>query len=83
MQPDELITGGAFQVSRNPQNVGIGAAMAGAAVLGDSWLALLTAAGFWLLFYAYVRFEEEHLGRVFGERYESYRRRTPRFLGRP
>lgn len=83
MQPDALITGGAFRFSRNPQNVGIAVAMAGAAFLGDSWLALLVTAGFWILFYAYVRFEEQHLGRVFGPRYEEYRRRTPRFLGLP
>lgn len=39
MKPDRLITGGAFRVSRNPQNVGIGVAMAGVALLGDSWIA--------------------------------------------
>ncbi len=83
LQPDELIVAGAFRFSRNPQNVGIGLAMAGAAVLGDSWMALLFVVGFWLLFYAYVRFEEEHLARAFGDRYERYRRSTPRFLGPP
>lgn len=83
MQPDELITVRAFRFSRNPQNVGIAVAMTGAALLGDSWLSLLATGGFWLLFYAYVRFEEEHLGRVFGPRYERYRTRTPRFLGLP
>ncbi len=83
MQPDTLITGGAFRISRNPQNVGIATAMSGAAILGDSWLALLASGGFWLIFYVYVRFEEEHLARAFGEPYDRYRRRTPRFLGLP
>jgi protein-S-isoprenylcysteine O-methyltransferase Ste14 len=83
MQPDRLITGGAFRYSRNPQNVGIGIVMTGAAILGNSWLALLAVAGFWLLFRAYVGFEEAHLARAFGEEYERYRRRTPRFLGFP
>lgn len=83
MQPDRLITGGAFRFSRNPQNVGIGLALVGAAVLGDSALALLTAAGFWVVFYAYVGFEEKHLARVFGAEYERYRQRTPRFFGLP
>jgi protein-S-isoprenylcysteine O-methyltransferase Ste14 len=83
MQPDRLITSGAFRFSRNPQNVGLGITLTGVAILGDSGLALLAAAGFWGIFYAYVGYEEEHLARVFGSAYERYRVRTPRFLGRP
>lgn len=83
MQPDRLITSGAFRFSRNPQNVGFGITLAGVAILGDSGLALLATAGFWGIFYAYVGFEEQHLARVFGAEYERYRRLTPRFLGLP
>jgi protein-S-isoprenylcysteine O-methyltransferase Ste14 len=83
MQPDRLITSGAFRFSRNPQNVGLGTMMLGIAIVGDSWLALLAVACFWLLFRAYVGFEEAHLARAFGDEYEGYLRRTPRFLGRP
>lgn len=83
VQPDRLIAGGAFRYSRNPQNVGIGLALAGAAIAGDSALALAATAGFWLIFRAYVGYEEEHLARTFGPAYESYRQRTARFLGRP
>lgn len=81
MQPDRLVSGGAFRYSRNPQNVGIGIALAGIALLGDSALALLVTAGFWAIFRVYVGYEEDHLARVFGAEYERYRRRTPRFLG--
>jgi protein-S-isoprenylcysteine O-methyltransferase Ste14 len=83
MQPDRLIEGGAFRYSRNPQNVGLGLALSGIALLGDSGLALLLAAGFWAIFRAYVGYEEAHLARTFGAEYERYRRRTPRFLGGP
>lgn len=83
MQPDRLVTGGAFRVSRNPQNVGVALALLGAALLGDSWLALLATAAFWASFYFYVGIEEAHLTRTFGEEFERYRRRTPRFLGPP
>jgi protein-S-isoprenylcysteine O-methyltransferase Ste14 len=83
MQPDRLITSGAFRFSRNPQNSGLGIILIGVAILGDSGLALVAAVGFWGVFYAYVGYEEDHLARVFGSEYESYRRRTPRFLGRP
>jgi protein-S-isoprenylcysteine O-methyltransferase Ste14 len=83
MQPDRLITSGAFRFSRNPQNVGLGTALVGVAIIGDSGLALLAAAGFWGIFYAYVGYEEEHLARIFGSEYERYRLRAPRFLGWP
>lgn len=83
MQPDRLIDGGAFRYSRNPQNVGIGLALSGIALLGDSALALVVAAGFWAIFRVYVGYEEEHLARTFGGEYERYQRRTPRFLGTP
>ena len=83
MQPDRLVTNGAFRYSRNPQNVGVGLAMIGAAVLGDSGLALIAALGFWTAFVSYVGYEEAHLTRVFGREYETYRVRTPRFLGIP
>jgi protein-S-isoprenylcysteine O-methyltransferase Ste14 len=83
MQPDRLITDGAFRLSRNPQNVGVGMILVGAALLGDSWLALLAAAGFWTTFRLYVGFEEAHLARTFGAEFERYRRLTPRFLGVP
>jgi len=83
MQPDRLISGGAFRYSRNPQNVGIGIALTGVALLGDSALSLLVAAGFWTIFRVYVSYEEAHLARTFGGEYERYRQRTPRFLGTP
>lgn len=83
MQPDRLITSGAFRFSRNPQNVGLGFTLIGVAILGDSGLALLAAAGFWGVFYAYVGYEEEHLARAFGSEYERYRLRAPRLLGWP
>lgn len=83
MQPDRLITGGAFRISRNPQNVGVGLALAGIALLGNSGLALLVMAGFWLIFRVYVGSEEKHLARAFGSEYERYRQQTSRFLGLP
>jgi len=83
MQPDRLIDRGAFRYSRNPQNVGIGMALTGIALIGGSGLAVLVAAGFWAIFRVYVGYEEEHLSRTFGNAYDRSRRRAPRFLGSP
>ena len=82
-EPDRLITGGAFRYSRNPQNAGIVLAGIGAALLGDSGLALTLVAAGAIVFNIYLVFEEEHLERTFGEEYAEYKGRTPRFIGMP
>lgn len=81
--PDRLITGGAFRYSRNPQNVGIGIAGIGVALLGDSGLALALVVVSIAVFRAYLIYEEAHLERVFGEEFQRYRAGTSRFLGLP
>lgn len=79
----ELITGGVYRFSRNPQNVGIAIAGLGAALLGGSALALI-----WVLagagaFVVYVSIEEAHLERQFGESFRRYKMSAPRYLGLP
>ena len=78
-----LVTDGVFRYSRNPQNVGAGLLLAGAAMAARRPAALLLALGFWPAFLLYARTEEKHLARVYGDQYRSYRERTPRLIGRP
>lgn len=78
-----LVTGGPYRYSRNPQVVGWGLALLGAALAGRSARALGLVAAFFLVHRAYFAIEERHLGRAFGEEYRRYRARTPRFLGPP
>lgn len=77
----ELVTAGAYRYSRNPQNVGIGAALVGVALLGPSSVALAAAAIFWGMFGAYVPIEERFLEATYGDRYRAYRRASHRYLG--
>ena len=78
---DELINGGVYRYSRNPQNVGWLLFLVGVGLLGQSSAALLLTFVFWLILHAYlVTAEEPHLMRVFGERYRRYMRTTPRYL---
>lgn len=79
----ELITGGAYRYSRNPQNVGIGVALVGVALLGPSSVALAAAALFWVMFRSYVPIEERFLESTYGERYRAYRANSHRFFGLP
>ena len=78
-----LITQGIYRYSRNPQYVGLGLALLGAAVAARSGSALVLAAAYWLAVRAWLVIEEEHLRAAFGADYDAYRDRVPRFLGRP
>lgn len=79
----ELIISGAYRYSRNPQNVGLGGALVGLALLGPSSVALAAAALFWLMFRAYVPSEERFLESTYGEGYRAYRASGHRYLGLP
>lgn len=78
-----LVTGGAYRLSRNPQNVGWALLLTGVALARRSGLGLGLTALFWGAFRAYVPLEEAFLERTYGEAYRRYRARTPRFLGQP
>ena len=74
---------GPYRVTRNPQIVGGSLLVIGSAVLWPSWYALG-----WVVLYAVVAHmmvftEEEHLRAVFGQEYERYCERVPRYLGFP
>lgn len=78
---ETLVTGGVYRFSRNPQNVGWGLAMLGAAIAGDAAFALLATAVAVALFIAYVPSEERFLRYIHGEAYERYLCSAPRYLG--
>lgn len=80
-QPTQLVTDGWFKYSRNPMYLSF------ALILIGAWIALgslspilgvivyLLVANRW-----YIPQEEERLSATFGKEYESYRRRTRRWL---
>jgi protein-S-isoprenylcysteine O-methyltransferase Ste14 len=76
----DLITGGAYALTRNPMYVGWSASVLGLALVTRSaWLI-----GAWLLAVAALRreidVEERRLRAAFGETYASYRARVPRYF---
>ncbi len=82
-EPHELVTTGAYAVSRNPMYVGWGAAVLGAAVLNrNPWLLIA-----WLhaarAVHGEVLEEERSLSARFGRSFEEYRIRRPRYLPPP
>lgn len=81
-EPGQLVTGGAFRVSRHPMYLGFALVLVGLALTLRSLPALCIAAGFVLIADRwYIAFEERWLRVKFGEAYEAYARRTRRWLG--
>lgn len=88
MRPDEtmgvtgdLYTGGPYAYTRNPQYLGMIVGVPGFALLADSPLVMALAAVHvgWVLLLP--RAEEPHLRREFGDAYDRYAARVPRFVG--
>lgn len=80
----EIVSSGPYSLCRNPLYVFsfVGAFGVGA-LSGSLTVGLVFAAACWIVFHIVVVREEGFLGATFGETYDAYRRRTPRFLPNP
>lgn len=83
LEEGKLVTGGIYRYSRNPQIVGWGLALLGAALAGRSSRSLSLVAAYFLVHRLYFPVEERELERAFGEEYRRYKENVPRFLGSP
>ena len=80
---EELVTGGAYGLTRNPMYLGWSLAVLGAAVAhGSVWLAVGWALAVRRLD-GEIRVEERRLDARFGDRAAAYRARVPRYLRLP
>lgn len=77
----DLYTGGPYAYTRNPQYLGMIVGVSGFALLANSALVATLAAVHvgWVLLLP--RAEEPHLRAEFGDDYDRYARRVPRFVG--
>ncbi len=82
-KPGELLTGGIYRYSRNPQYLGYLLILTGMGTARRSGLALALGAATGLVFRWWIPIEERHLQRQFGEPYRQYLARVPRWFGRP
>jgi protein-S-isoprenylcysteine O-methyltransferase Ste14 len=79
----KLVVEGLHRYIRNPMYVGVMLVVWGQALLYWSRALAEYAAFLWLAFHAFVLlYEEPTLRRTFGEEYEAYRRRVPRWIPR-
>lgn len=83
-EPGRVVKAGLYRHSRNPMYVSMVAAIAAQAVIYRSLSVAIYAALAAIFFHLVVVFlEEPHLARVRGADYLEYRRRVPRWFGRP
>lgn len=78
--PGELITNGAFSISRNPIYTAFGLIMAGIFLVTPNWIFLIyLVVGVWL-FKRQIQREEESLTKTYGDKYMEYCKKVRRFL---
>ena len=75
-----LVTSGMFALSRNPIFLGVRLSLAGLFLVLPNAVTLAVALLGDALIQVQVRLEEKHLGSAFGNAYDDYRRRVPRWL---
>lgn len=76
----ELSVAGVYRFSRNPQYLGWLLFLTGFCLNDWSWWCLAALAVEAVSLHVLVLIEEEHLGREFGQRYDEFCRRVPRYL---
>lgn len=79
----EPVTGGIYRVSRHPVYLSGFLVYLGIGLAGASWVVLLCAVLWIVLWCLVVPAEERLLVDRYGQAYREYMRRTPRWIGRP
>jgi protein-S-isoprenylcysteine O-methyltransferase Ste14 len=80
---DKVITKGLYRFTRNPAYVGIILMHIGVGIACSSWLLLLLVAVLVILLNANLPAEERYCLYRFGDEYQKYKNRTPRWIGIP
>ena len=80
-ESSSLVTGGVFQISRNPMYLGMVLILIGIAVLLRTLSPLLVVIPFAILIdQIYIRVEEQMLTEKFGAKWQAYKAKTRRWL---
>jgi len=78
--PGELVTTGAFSISRNPIYTAFGLVLTGVFLIVPNWIILIYVfTGIWL-FNRQILLEEQSLKKIYGEKYMEYCKKVRRFL---
>jgi protein-S-isoprenylcysteine O-methyltransferase Ste14 len=80
---EKLVTGGIYRYSRNPMHLSIFLVIAGIGIATASWVFLLIAVVLLVMPLSWLKAEERHLLKFYGDSYRDYTNKTPRWLGIP
>jgi protein-S-isoprenylcysteine O-methyltransferase Ste14 len=80
---EEPVTKGIYRFSRNPMFIGFFLVYAGIAFASMSWVYFVITITFILIVYYTSPFEEEMTLKKYGATYNSYMKRTPKWIGIP
>jgi protein-S-isoprenylcysteine O-methyltransferase Ste14 len=81
--PDEPVTKGAYHILRHPMYFGGFLIYLGTGIATASWLFLLFAVAWIIMWHIVVSTEERGLVEQYGDAYRKYINRTPRWIGIP
>ena len=80
---DKPVTKGVYRFSRNPMYIGEFFVYLGIAMLCISWIFLLVVIDYAALSYVLVKSEEQECINKYGDSFQEYLDRIPRWIGRP
>jgi protein-S-isoprenylcysteine O-methyltransferase Ste14 len=80
---EKLVTGVIYRYSRNPMQLSIFLVVLGAGIATASWVFLLLAVIFLVMPLSWLKAEERHLLKFYGDVYRDYMNKTPRWIGIP
>jgi protein-S-isoprenylcysteine O-methyltransferase Ste14 len=80
---DKVITKGLYHYTRNPMYIGLVLIQTGLGIACASWLYLLLTVALMILLNANLSAEERYCLYRFGDDYQKYKNRTPRWIGIP
>ncbi len=81
LKADSLRQTGLYQYTRNPQIVASAPLYTGFLLLWPSWTGLVWLGVLFVILHIMVLTEEEHLKNLFGEEYDRYCKKVPRYAG--
>ena len=81
--PDKPVTSGVYRISRHPVYFSSFLLYVGMGIAGASWVMLLLAVAWIVLWQILVPTEERFLLEKYGDAYRDYMNRTPRWIGIP
>jgi protein-S-isoprenylcysteine O-methyltransferase Ste14 len=80
---EKLVTGGIYSYSRNPMQLSSFLIVLGIGIATASWIFMLLAVIYLVMPISWLKAEERHLLKHYGDVYSNYTKKTPRWLGIP